>query len=75
MAATFNEAEDAAGGGSLSPDRFATGERLREYRDHRLEWIIKSGGIDIVQKGLRDRSIRFPWPDPTQPSDGGSLGA
>ena len=75
VAATLREAETMAGGGSLSPDRFMTGERLREYRDHRLEWIIKSGGIDIVQKGLRDRTIRFTWPDPTQPSDGGVAGA
>ena len=67
VAATFEEANDPASGGSVSPDRFINGERLREYRDHRLEWMVKSGGIEVVQKGLRDRNIRFPWPDPTQP--------
>ena len=31
----------------------------REYRDHRLEWMIKSGGVEIVLKGLEKRNIRF----------------
>jgi len=31
----------------------------REYRDHRLEWMIKSGGIVVVQEGLEKRNIRF----------------
>lgn len=31
----------------------------REYRDHRLEWMIKSGGIDVVVKGLEADNIRF----------------
>ncbi|KJS39290.1 MAG: glutathione S-transferase [Hyphomonas sp. BRH_c22] len=31
----------------------------RQYRDHRLEWMIKSGGMDIVQDGLAKGTIRF----------------
>lgn len=31
----------------------------REYRDHRLEWMIKSGGIEVVLKGLEKDNIRF----------------
>jgi glutathione S-transferase/RNA polymerase-associated protein len=31
----------------------------REYRDHRLEWMIKSGGFEVVQKGLEKDNIRF----------------
>jgi glutathione S-transferase/RNA polymerase-associated protein len=31
----------------------------REYRDHRLEWMIKSGGLDVVIKGLERDNIRF----------------
>ena len=31
----------------------------REYRDHRLEWMIKSGGMDVVIKGLERDNIRF----------------
>ncbi len=42
---------------------YATGARRREYRDPRLEWMIKSGGIEAVLAGLRDGNIRFPWPE------------
>lgn len=31
----------------------------REYRDHRLEWMMKSGGVEIVLDGLRANNIRF----------------
>jgi glutathione S-transferase/RNA polymerase-associated protein len=31
----------------------------REYRDHRLEWMIKSGGIEVVLDGMRKQNIRF----------------
>lgn len=31
----------------------------REYRDHRLEWMIKVGGLEVVAKGLERDNIRF----------------
>ena len=31
----------------------------REYRDHRLEWMVKSGGITVVEDGLKKNNIRF----------------
>lgn len=31
----------------------------REYRDHRVEWMIRSGGIEVVLEGLRKNNIRF----------------
>ena len=31
----------------------------REYRDHRLEWMIKSGGTEVVLQGLERGNIRF----------------
>lgn len=31
----------------------------REYRDHRLEWMIKTGGISVVREGLEKGNIRF----------------
>jgi glutathione S-transferase/RNA polymerase-associated protein len=31
----------------------------REYRDHRLEWMIKTGGLSVVQDGLDRDNIRF----------------
>lgn len=37
----------------------AKGLFKREYRDHRLEWMIKSGGVDVVLNGLERDNIRF----------------
>lgn len=31
----------------------------REYRDHRLEWMIRSGGLDVVIEGMNSDTIRF----------------
>jgi len=31
----------------------------REYRDHRLEWMIKVGGVEVVTRGLERDNIRF----------------
>ncbi len=31
----------------------------REYRDHRLEWMLRAGGIDVVSTGLAAGNIRF----------------
>ena len=31
----------------------------REYRDHRLEWMLRAGGLDIVAAGLAADNIRF----------------
>lgn len=31
----------------------------REYRDHRLEWMIRNGALDIVRLGIERRNIRF----------------
>jgi glutathione S-transferase/RNA polymerase-associated protein len=37
----------------------AQGLFKREYRDHRLEWMIKSGGLQVVLAGLDKDNIRF----------------
>ncbi len=34
----------------------------RQYRDHRLEWMMKSGGAGIVRDGLAAGNIRFTGP-------------
>ena len=31
----------------------------REYRDHRLEWMMRSGGAEIVRAGMAGGTIRF----------------
>jgi glutathione S-transferase/RNA polymerase-associated protein len=37
----------------------AEGVHRREYRDHRLEWMLRNDGLDIVLAGLQARNIRF----------------
>jgi glutathione S-transferase len=32
---------------------------IREYRDHRLEWMLRSGGLEIVLAGMKKKNIRF----------------
>ncbi len=63
VAATFAELDSAAARMAASAEMYKTGARRREYRDHRLEWMVKSGGIEVVLAGLRDNNIRFPWPE------------
>jgi glutathione S-transferase len=36
----------------------ASGLFKRQYRDHRLEWMIRSGGLPIVLEGLERKTIR-----------------
>ena len=62
VAQTFKEFEAAAGGMANAAERVASGQIRREYRDHRLEWMMKSGGVDIVLDGLAKANIRFTWP-------------
>lgn len=64
VATTFAEYAASAARMPATVEAFKTGGKVREYRDHRLEWMIKSGGIEVVLAGLRDGNIRFPWPDP-----------
>jgi len=36
-----------------------TGAFKRQFRDHRLEWMIRSGGLQVVIDGLANDDIRF----------------
>ncbi len=62
VAQTFAEFDAAAAKMAAASEMYTTGGRRREYRDHRLEWMVKSGGVEVVLAGLRDGNIRFPWP-------------
>ena len=62
VAETFAEFDAAAVRMAAAADFYRTGGRRREYRDHRLEWMIRAGGIDVVLVGLREKTIRFSWP-------------
>ncbi len=35
------------------------GRAKRLYRDHRLEWMMRAGGVDLVLEGLKNNDIRF----------------
>ena len=52
------------GGASLEAVRAALEAGLfkREYRDHRLEWMLRHGGLAVVQEGLARGNIRFTEP-------------
>jgi glutathione S-transferase/RNA polymerase-associated protein len=36
-----------------------SGGFLREYRDHRLEWMMRSGGAEVVLAGIAKKNIRY----------------
>ncbi len=59
VARTLAEARAFDIGASNVADLVAKGHFKREYRDHRLEWMIKSGGLEVVVKGLEAGNIRF----------------
>jgi glutathione S-transferase/RNA polymerase-associated protein len=41
------------------PAMLASGQFKRQYRDHRLEWMIRSGGIEVVIEGMKKGTLRF----------------
>lgn len=66
--AKVNERDDvqvvtaAAQAAELDPDAMRAAVKAgfkREYRDHRLEWMIRAGGLDVVADGLAAGNIRF----------------
>ena len=59
VAATVKEARAFDMTTSNVAEAVAQGLFKREYRDHRLEWMIKSGGLEVVMKGLEAGNIRF----------------
>jgi glutathione S-transferase len=62
VAETFKEFEAASANMGDASARVTSGQIRREYRDHRLEWMMKSGGVQIVLDGLAKNTIRFTWP-------------
>jgi glutathione S-transferase len=63
---TFEEAASgirSMGGMGKMLDPKARSGFKREYRDHRLDFMIRAGGIDVVNEGLRRDNVRFSWPD------------
>lgn len=56
---TLAAAAQSMVGFEMLPQLVASGQFRREYRDHRLEWMMRSGGHDIVLDGMQKGNIRF----------------
>jgi glutathione S-transferase len=56
---TFEAANASMQGFEMLPGLVSSGVFKREYRDHRLEWMLRSGGVDVVLEGMRKENIRF----------------
>jgi len=56
---TADEATASRNGLYALPQLIEQGLFKREYRDYRLEWMIKSGGLAVVLDGLERKTIRF----------------
>ncbi|MBI1330778.1 MAG: glutathione S-transferase family protein [Alphaproteobacteria bacterium] len=52
-------AADSITGMQMVDQAVKSGLFKREYRDHRLEWMIRSGGLDVVLEGMKAGNIRF----------------
>ena len=59
VVSTFEAAAASMQGFEMLPGLVASGHFKREYRDHRLEWMLRSGGADIVLEAMRNENIRF----------------
>ena len=59
VAQTAQEASDAIPGLEGLDELVRQGLFKREYRDHRLEWMIRSGGLQVVLDGIAKDNIRF----------------
>jgi glutathione S-transferase len=59
VAGVLEAATQSMAGFEMLPQLVASGQFRREYRDHRLEWMLRSGGVDVVLDGIRKGNIRF----------------
>jgi len=59
VAAAFEAAAQSVQGFEMVPQLIESGVFKREYRDHRLEWMLRSGAVDVVLEGMRRGNIRF----------------
>ena len=59
VATAFKQAAEMLVAMSQVAGLVETGLFKRQYRDHRLEWMIRSGGLDVVVRGVEKANIRF----------------
>ncbi|RUR74859.1 glutathione S-transferase family protein [Chlorogloeopsis fritschii PCC 9212] len=61
VAQTLQEAKDSLAGLDQFSHLIEQGLFKREYRDHRLEWMIRMGGLQVVLDGIEKDNIRFSY--------------
>ncbi|MCW1383130.1 glutathione S-transferase family protein [Novosphingobium sp. KCTC 2891] len=59
VAETFAEAEAQVEPMAQVAAFLEAGLFKRQYRDHRLEWMIRAGGLDVVLDGIAKDNVRF----------------
>ncbi|HJW69375.1 MAG TPA: glutathione S-transferase family protein [Candidatus Binatia bacterium] len=59
VADTMQAATQSMAGFEMLPQLVTSGQFRREYRDHRLEWMLRSGAVDVILDGIRKDNIRF----------------
>ncbi len=59
VATSLNQAREMAAAMAGVAQIVEAGLFKRQYRDHRLEWMIRSGGLSVVQQGIERDNIRF----------------
>lgn len=59
VAITIAEARETLPRMADAWQRIADGRMKRQFRDHRLEWLVRSGGVEILEKGLEAGNVRF----------------
>jgi len=59
VADTLQEALASFEGFEALPELVRQGKFIREYRDHRLEWMLRTGGAEVVLDGMMKKNIRF----------------
>ena len=61
VAQTAQEAKNSLAGLEQFSHLLDQGVMKREYRDHRLEWMIRMGGLQVVLDGIEKDNIRFSY--------------
>lgn len=56
---TVDEAQASSVGMAQVEQAVKAGLFKRQYRDHRLEWMMRTGGAEIVRDGMAKNTIRF----------------
>lgn len=59
VAETIGEAAEAVAGMVHYHGLLEAGGFRRQFRDHRLEWLIRAGGMEVLLDGLAKDNVRF----------------